>query len=356
MARYPRYVSASDSHDKLPSVQPTAVPASAPRGRAAAAPHATVLSVCVLATPETARSLPRVLAGLLEQSVADGVEIVVADTSGTGRQDLAALETDAVPFMHIDLAGLSDAAAWNAAWRAAAGRTVAFLRADVVPGPLWCEALLRIAARGRPVALSTWVPDPDSVRAGGILSRPVWTSYYDRPLAQVSGLACLRADLDVVGGLDEGRSPTAPFAAEVLAADLVLRLVDAGADLVHARHGLLFHPIGARPPMVRGRWAQARAIAAELTAHPRARARVLAGGIAWHRRDLEIAGGLMGVCLAPGDPRWLLLGAAWLHERTHLNPRAGGARRRWTILPAVLVDDVVGAVVTTAATWWPEAR
>ena len=89
--------------------------------------------------------------------------------------------------------------------------------------------------------------------------------------------------------------------------------------------------------------------AAVLAQHPRARARLLLGGLFTRRSHAEALLAVAGVLLAGRDRRAALLAAPWLHERLCLTPAAGGNRRRCFVLPGVLAFDVYDATLATAA-------
>jgi GT2 family glycosyltransferase len=157
-------------------------------------------------------------------------------------------------------------------------------------------------------------------------------------------MACLRADLERVGGWDE------QLPDDLADVDLALRLVDSGVDPVWARHAVSYYDVAVHPlaEMVQRRQPN-RSVSALLAAHPRARARLLVGGIFWHRRHAEAMLAVAAVLLSRCDRRAALLAVPWLHERLHLTPAAGGLRRRWFVLPGVFAFDLYDALLTTAA-------
>jgi len=236
-------------------------------------------------------------------------------------------------------------ACWlNAAWQAAVGLGVAFLSPRLTPAPMWMDALSKALARGRPLVSASVLPSTETVGESGPLSYLLWANERELALVSSDHMACLRDDLARVGGWDETVDD------DVADVDLATRLVDSGVDPRWARHAVAYFDVAPAElsEMVRQRQQPLRS-AAMLAAHPRARARLLYGGVFWHRRHAEALLAVAGVVLAARDRRAALLTLPWLHERLHLTPAAGGLRRRWFVLPGVFAFDVYDAALTTAA-------
>lgn len=302
------------------------------------------LSVCTVARTSDDQ-LPRFLDGFAQQSAPRGsFEIVVVDATTDGAWADAGA-TAPVPVRVVRApAETSYADALNTAWRAAAAPAVAFLGVHLTPARGWAESMAYALSRGRRVVTAAVQPNPDSLDRAGSLSHRLWASQHELPLVGSEQMGCLRGDLERVGGWD----PTVPV--KTCDVDLAARLVDDGVDHHLARHVVAFHDVDETDltSMLAARGAARDSIDA-LAGYPRARARLLVGGVFWHRRNVEALVAAAGVVAATRDRRALLLTAPWIHERTCLAPRTGGPRRKWFILPGVFAFDLYDAVTTTAA-------
>jgi hypothetical protein len=302
-----------------------------------AAAAAVQLSICVVRR-DGDPPLEPLLASLAEQSVgADTFEIVLVDASRRGGVELS--PTLAIERVTCD-ADLSHGAMRNLAWRAASSDNIAFLAADLVPTTTWVEALVQALHRGRHLVRGNWLPASEDVSAGGAVPRALWWSRRSLPIVTSEQMACLRSDLERVNGFAEDLLDP-----DVCDTELATRLVDAGVDPVWARHAVVFHPVD-RTGLGTSR-ARIQTITAVLAEHPRARGRLLLGGVLWHRYQVTVLLLLAGLGLARRDRRALVLALPWLHERTDLTPRAGGSRRRWALLPGVLALDIAETSLTT---------
>jgi hypothetical protein len=301
------------------------------------------LTVCVVAADDD-EHLPRMIDALRRQNTAGDVfDVVVVDASADGRW--ARLATEEAPAVRVErlATDASRADRLNAAWQAATGTGVAFLAPSLTPSPLWVEAISRALQRGRRLVHASLLPSTETVGQSGPLSYRLWGNRHELPIVTAAHMACLRADLAQVRGWD----PVVPD--DLADIDLAARLVDAGVDRHWARHAVAFFDVEPvdLADMVRARAGGLSALPV-LNERPRAKARLLFGGVFFHRRNAEAMLLLAAAALAPKDRRALLLAAPWLHERLCLTPPAGGRRRRWFVLPGVLAFDIYDVLLTTA--------
>jgi hypothetical protein len=307
------------------------------------------LTVCVVVRNHDA-PLTRALDALSEQSALPGsFDVVVVDATTSGLE-LDPRERPPVTVIRVG-ANATRAELSDAGWQAATGPGIAFLAPDLVPAPMWAEALMRALRRGRRVVSGSWQPNPDSVDRAGSASHRLWFSPRESRLTTADQLACLRADLERVGGfvddIDEQRADV----------ELVARLVDAGADPMWARHAVVYTDVTEQS--VTDMLAASRHSASTVTVldeHPRARARMLFGGVLWHRRQVEVLLALAGLLGSLRTRRALLLAAPWVHDRTCMAPAAGGRRRKWFVLPGVFAADVFHLMTTTRSRFAPRGR
>ena len=300
------------------------------------------LSVCTV-TRGPAR-LAALVAALGEQSAGpETFELILVDASVDG------LAVPSHPDVTVQVlradATTTDAALLDRAWRAAHGPSVAFLAPDLVPAPLWIEAMQRQLRRGRRVVSGSWLPLTEDLPQAGPASSGLWALNREVPVATLDQLGCLRADLEAIGGVPAIADP------DVRDAELAARLVEAGADRSWARHAVVFHPVTS--PDLTSVLAERRdrtvRMLATLDEHPRARAHLMPAGVLPHRRHVEVLALVAGLLLAPRNRRAGLLALPWLYERGLLTPRAGGARRRWVVLPGVLAVDLHDAITALVA-------
>lgn len=295
-----------------------------------------LLSVCIVVPPD-APPLDTLLVALREQSAGPAaLEVVLV-----GSPKYSVESAGGLPIIKVTGAG-SPGTLRNLAWRAASGAGIAYIAADLVPAPLWAEALLQALRRGRRLVRGSWLPIAEDVRAGKALEPALLWSGRTLGVATSEQLACLRADLEAVGGFREGL-----FDADVCDTDLAARLVDNGVDPFWARHAVAYFPVA--PDRLEDSRARVKAISTVLAEHPRARARLMPGGLFWHRHQAEalLLVGAVVAAVTRRDRRLLLLALPWLHERTCLTPRVGGPRRKWLLLPGVLATDLRETVLTT---------
>lgn len=305
-------------------------------------PHA--LTVVTVASAANDR-LTRLLDALEDQTAPRGsFDVVVVDATPDGAFAAAGQDRElAVRVVRAD-PGASRAEALNVGWRAADTAMIGFLDVDLVPARAWVGAMEMALQRGRRLVTGKFAPDPDTLTNAGVLSHRLWASPRRLQLVSSRNIGCLRRDLEAVGGFDPTVAPTS------VDVDLAARLVDSGVDLYGARHVVAYETIDETPlaTLAAGRFAHGAEEMETLAEHPRARARLLLGGVFWHRRHAEALLAAAGGLLALRDRRALLLAAPWIHERTCVTPGTGGPRRKWLILPGVFAFDLYDAVVTTS--------
>lgn len=307
------------------------------------------LTVCIVVR-ETDSPVARALDALSDQfALLGSFDVVVVDATSSGLQ----LEVPDRPVVNVVRGdhNATRAELHDSAWRAATAPGVAFLAPDLVPAPMWTEGMIRALRRGRRVVSGSWQPNPDSLPRAGRASYRLWFSPREARLATADQLGCLRADLERVGGFVDDHDD------ERADGELVARLVDAGVDPMWARHAVVYSDVAEQsvPDMV----AASRRAASTVTVldeHPRARARMLPGGVLWHRRQIEVILAVAGIVGAARNRRALLLAAPWVHERTCMAPAAGGKRRKWFVLPGVFAADLYHLTTTTKTRLAPRRR
>lgn len=287
--------------------------------------------------------LARLFEGLTEQSARrTSYDLVVVDASADGIEVEVDDRLPSVTVVRAD-PSLPRTALLNIAWQHARGRGVAFLDVSLVPAPGWVQAMTRALRRGRRLVTGRVEPQPSSLDRAGPLSYRLWSTPHEVALLPSEAFACLRTDLASVGGWDESIADP-----DLCDTDLAVRLADSGVDPFWARHAVAFYDVDAHglPQMLAAR-RRVEPMLDLLAEHPRARARLLVGGVLWHRRQLEVLLAVTGVALAARDRRSLLLAAPWLHERLCLHPATGGPRRKLLVLPGVFAFDAIDTATTT---------
>jgi hypothetical protein len=311
------------------------------------------LTVCVVVQDDA--PVARALAALEDQSALPGsFDIVIVDATAHGLQ----LEPEGSVRVSVVRADhdATRAELHDIAWRAATAPGVAFLAPQLVPAANWTDAMIRGLRRGRRAISGSWQPNPDSVHNAGTASYRLWFSPREAALVTADQFACLRADLERVGGfaaavLDDGADEQR---ADI---ELVARLVDTGVDPFWARHAVAYTDVIEQSvaDMVAASRRSASAVTV-LDEHPRARARMMPGGVLWHRRQVEVLLALAGLVGGLRHRRALLLAAPWVHDRTCMAPATGGKRRKWLVLPGVLAADVFHLMTTTRSRLAPRGR
>jgi hypothetical protein len=307
------------------------------------------LTVCIVVRDADA-PVERALDALGDQASLPGsFDVVIVDATSDGLR-LKARGRPPATVVRADPHG-TRAELHDTAWRAATAAGVVFLAPDLVPAHMWTEGMIRALRRGRRVVTGSWQPNPDSLHLAGQASYRLWFSPREARLVTADQLGVLRADLERVGGfvddLDEQRADV----------ELAARLVDAGVDPVWARHAVVYTDVAEQT--VADMMAASEHAASSVTVldeHPRARARLLLGGVLWHRRQVEVLLALAGIAGALRSRRALLLAAPWVHDRTCMAPATGGRRRKWFVLPGVFAADVCHLMTTTRSRLAPRRR
>jgi hypothetical protein len=307
------------------------------------------LTVCVVVRDADA-PVARLLDALGDQASLPGsFDVVIVDATPGGLQ-LESRKRPPVTVVRADASG-TRAELHDAAWQAATAPGVVFLAPDLVPAHMWTEGMIRGLRRGRHVVSGSWQPNPDSLHRAGQASYRLWFSPREARLVTADQLGVLRTDLESVGGfvddLDDQRADV----------ELVARLVDAGVDPVWARHAVVYTDVVEQT--VADMMASSEHAASTVTVldeHPRARARMLLGGVLWHRRQVEVLLALAGLVGGLRNRRALLLAAPWVHDRTCMAPATGGKRRKWFVLPGVFAADVFHLMTTTRSRLAPRGR
>ena len=298
------------------------------------------LVTVAVSTHGRAELLPRLLGGLAAQTLpADRFEVVVVD-DGSPDHTAAVLEDLAgdLPFeLRILRHGRNRGAAAgrNTAWRAAAAPVIAFTDDDCVPAPGWLAAgLAALDAGPGSFAVGRTEPDPSEARW---LHRPFSRSLtVDSPrFFETCNVFYRRADLDELGGLDEGFSTGEDT-------DLGLRMVEAGRTAVWAPDAVVRHRV--RPPDLRAHLREARHwsdLVLVLRRHPGRRRELVHGRWFWKRSHPPTVVALVGIAAAVlgRSPRPLALVAWWVVHRLVIEPPCPGPRRRVLALPGTFLVD-----------------
>ncbi|MBW8792213.1 MAG: glycosyltransferase [Streptomyces sp.] len=290
---------------------------------------------------DTTGSLDELLAALVDQTAPpDSFELVIVDASSTGRfATLAGSRHLTTRVVSADpTTGHGECR--DIAWRTSRGRAVAYLDAAFVPNSGWVTVLAGATARGRRLVSGRFLRREDVELSLTPPYRELWRGGPEFPLVTSRQLAVLRSDLEAVGGFGDAEKD--PDLSDL---SLAVRLVASGVDPFRTREAVAFVPLDEQP---QDRVARVRAASRVLADHPRARARLLLGGVFWQRRHLEAALLVLGLGLAAKDRRAALLALPWAHERTCLTPRSSGRLRRYLVLPGVLAADVAETTVTLA--------
>lgn len=193
----------------------------------------------VVPTRDRPDALGRCLDALLAQDLSDGYEVIVVDdaASPATRRQIGALAAHSSPgyLRYVAVTGNhGPAAARNAGWRLARGAHVAFTDDDCIPDTSWLRQGLEVfvdgvaGASGRVVVPLRRTPTDYERNAGQLRHSEFVTanSFYRRDA------------LEAAGGFDERF--TLPWREDT---DLYFRLLRSGANLTHAPHALVTHPV-----------------------------------------------------------------------------------------------------------------
>jgi GT2 family glycosyltransferase len=210
----------------------------------------------------------------------------------------------------------------NIGWREARADLVAFTDDDCRPDAGWLEALLERAA-GAPAAIVQGTTRPDPLERAVMAAPHYRTLWIDPPnlYAQTCNIAYPRALLERLGGFDE--SMPAPAGEDT---DLALRAREAGAEVVGAPDGVVFHAVEeySLPQAVRLnlKWQHLVYVFGK---HPQLRDE-LVYRVFWRKSHAELALALGGVALARRRPAALALAIPYV--RRALNRRGPRPRSR----------------------------
>lgn len=307
------------------------------------------LTVCIVVINDNSQ-VQHAVDSLARQSVPDGAfDVVVVDAS-VGRVTRSLVHP---PDLRITtLAAPPEATPGqlgNLAWQAAAAAAVAFLAANTTAAHGWVENVAQSLRFGRRIIDGVWLPRTESIPHAGPLSYRMWCSRHD-PLPIATGnLAMKRADLEHIGGFDESIEDI-----DVCYLDLAMRLVETGVDRYRSRGAVVFTDVDrwGLPSMVADRKRAMRG-SAYLASRPRARGRILFGGVVQTGSQLQVLLAAAAAVLIRRDVRYAAFAIPWLHNRTCTTPRAGGRRRRWLLLPGAFIFDLLDAGMSLVGRFVP---
>jgi GT2 family glycosyltransferase len=320
-------------------------------GNNAAVSPAPAISV-VVPTRDRAARLPRLLAALEAQDVADGFEVVVVDdgsrdaTPGVLR---TLAEAAAVPVRTIRFeTSRGPAAARNAGWRAANAPTVAFTDDDCAPEPGWLRAL-GAALEGADIAQGRTALDPAQDHNRRPFSHFIGvdgeTGYYE-----TCNIAYRRDALQRVGGFDEGFRH--PFGEDT---DLAWRVKAAGGRSVFVADAVVLHdviPLTFREHLAR--LPRREGLVRALGRHPDLRREIGVGLFLWptHPPALAVLAAGAAAMARPSRPTFGAVAAAvaWYAHVCRWNTPKPARRLQWTtVVPLRLAADVYEIAVLARA-------
>ncbi len=224
--------------------------------------------------------------------------------------------------MQIEPGTGSPARQRNIGWREARAELVAFTDDDCRPDSGWLEALLERAAAS-PGAIVQGATRPDPLERAVMAAPHHRTLRVDPPnlYAQTCNIAYPRELLERLGGFDEAMP--APAGEDT---DLALRAREAGAEVVGAPVGVVFHAVEEYPLLQAVRlnlkWQHLVYVFGK---HPRLRNELVAG-VFWRKSHADLALALGGVALARRRPAALALAIPYV--RRALNRRGPRPRSR----------------------------
>lgn len=306
----------------------------------------------VVPTRDRAARLPRLLAALEAQDVADGFEVVVVD-DGSRDDTPQVLQTLAqqseVPLRTIRFeTSRGPAAARNAGWRAAGAPAVAFTDDDCAPAPGWLRAL-GAALEGADIAQGRTELDPAQDQHRRPFSHFIGvdreTGYYE-----TCNIAYRSDALERVGGFDEGFRH--PFGEDT---DLAWRVRAAGGRAVFVADALVLHdviPLSFREHVAR--LPRREGLVRALSRHPGLRQELGVGLFLWptHPPALAVAAAAAAAVVRPSGPTVGAVAAAgaWYAHVCRWNTPKPERRRQWaTVVPLRLAADLYEIAVLTRA-------
>lgn len=295
------------------------------------------VSVAV-STYQRAAMLPRLFDALSRQTLpTDVFEVVVVDNGSS--PDTADALRKLAPSSGLRLhvvrieQNRGPAAGRNLAWREARAEIIAFTDDDCAPAPGWLEHGLRAAVADNAVVVGRTLPDPELPM--GPFSRTIRVT--DVNWLPTCNVFYRRADLETVGGFDEGFGE--PGGEDT---DLAFRVRETCArDFAFAWDALVYHDV--RPSRFLDaakesfRWTGAPRF---FRLHPEGRAR-LHRGLFWKPSHPKVMLATAGLLLGARRRRWLVLTLPWLYYRTRVRLPFGPRRRGLAALPGVFVVDLL---------------
>lgn len=299
------------------------------------------ITVCV-STRNRSHLLPRLVDHLEQQTLAtDRFEVVIVD-NGSSDDTWKVLQrlADSSPLqlrVHQNPPGKGPAAGRNRAWRDARAPLCAFTDDDCTPSAGWLEAAAAGVADREVIAAGRilWPQSDEGVI--GPFSRRVTATEGHARWGATANLIARRSHLEAVDGFDESFLNVAGEDT-----DLLLRILEQGADYAYLFDALVYHPVepGGLMALVKDqrRWVDIPAIFAK---HPGARDTLLYRKYFWRPTHPRAILALLGIAAIPAAPLAGLLAAPWVHERICRQPLADTRAERVVTLPGALVLDLV---------------
>jgi glycosyltransferase involved in cell wall biosynthesis len=293
-----------------------------------------------ISTYRRADSLPRLIKALEDQTLpSSAFEVVIVD-DGSPDDTMTVLRTlSAGTPLHLRVLhqerNRGQAAGRNVAWRDARAPLIAFTDDDCVPTPEWLEqGTNELEARGG-IVIGRTLPNPDQIDK---LRMPFARTVEDEGTRfyNTCNIFYRRADLEAIGGFDEGFSA---HGGEDM--DIALRVLERGADANYVPDALVFHDVHAAgfTGAVRDTW-RWTGIPQAVARHPNIRD-LLVFRVFWKRSHLPALVAATGIALAGFAWPALLLVAPWLWYRTVSEPFCPGPRRRLIALPGGFLLDLL---------------
>jgi len=308
--------------------------------RDAPAPRVSV----VVSTHNRARLLSALVSALEAQTLdAREFEVVVTDDGST--DDTAAVLADLQRRSPLAMTVLRNernrgaAAGRNVAWRQARAPIIAFTDDDCRPQPKWLEAGLAAMEHARVVVGRTTPPPDQEEMAFDPFSRALWVR--EPKYFETANVFYRRSDLEASGGFEERFRAGEDT-------DLALRVIPTGDGAAFAEDAFVYHAVRASDFMAAVRetfrWIDLPLVVGR---HPQVRTTLLHRRVFWKRSHPLVLLAMAGMVLAVVRRRpWpLLLVAPWVRLRVTAQPLTPGPRRRWFVLPAGFVLDVVEVAV-----------
>lgn len=299
------------------------------------------ITVCV-STRNRSHLLPRLVGYLERQTLStDQFEVVIVDNGSTDDtwqvlQGIA--ETSPLQLrVHRNPPGKGPAAGRNRAWRDARAPLCAFTDDDCMPAPGWLAAAVdgigdrEVVGAGRVL----WPQSDEGVM--GPFSRRVTATEGHARWGATANLIARKSHLEAVDGFDESFLNVAGEDT-----DLLLRIIEHGADYSFLFDALVYHPVepGGLMALVRDqrRWVDIPAVFAK---HPQARESLLYRKYFWRPTHPRAILAALGLAAAPVAPVAALLATPWVHERICRQPMADTPAERVVTLPGALFLDLV---------------